>query len=120
MINNIKDREELLNIVTQKDCTELKKLILENPEAPLLIFSGEEAWSGEYSYECASEGYVQLQELTLYGGGWLDRDYYEDALRDAMGFDDQYESLSDEEFDKEVEKIMNETAFVKAIVIYVG
>lgn len=33
------------------DTTELKKLILENPDAPLIIFAGEEAWSDNYCYE---------------------------------------------------------------------
>ena len=36
-----------------EDCTELKKLIIENPQAPLLIFAGEEAYSGQYGYESA-------------------------------------------------------------------
>lgn len=35
------------------DTTELRNLILENPDLPLLIFAGEEAWNGEYSYESA-------------------------------------------------------------------
>lgn len=41
-------------------------------------------------------------------------------LRDDMANDEQYENLSDEEFDNEVAKTVAETAFVKAIVIYVG
>ena len=48
------------------------------------------------------------------------RDDFEDVLRDDMANDEQYENLSDEEFDAEVAKIVAETAFVKAIVIYVG
>ena len=41
MIKTIsKDKKELMDFMTQKDCTDLKKLIVENPEAPLLIFAG--------------------------------------------------------------------------------
>lgn len=121
MIKNIsKDAAELMSFMTQKDCTDLKKLIVENPEAPLLIFAGEEAWSGEYGYESVDSGYASLTEITIYGDQWLDRDDFEDVLRDDMANDEQYENLSDEEFDAEVAKIIAETAFVKAIVIYVG
>ena len=121
MIKTIsKGKKELMDFMTQKDCTDLKKLIVENPEAPLLIFAGEEAWSGEYAYESVNAGYSDIKEITLYDHQWFDRDDFEDVLRDDMANDEQYENLSDEEFDAEVAKIVAETAFVKAIVIYVG
>ena len=68
MIKTIsKDKKELMDFMTQKDCTDLKKLIVENPEAPLLIFVGEEANSGEYQYESTDSGSVFLEEITIYG-----------------------------------------------------
>lgn len=115
-----KDANELENFMTQKDCKELKELIISNPEAPLLIFAGEEANSGEYSYESVDAGYASLRRITLYGEEWADEDDFEDKLRDDMAYDERYENLSDEEFDKEFAKIKAETAFIKAIVIYVG
>ena len=30
------------------DTTELRKLIIENPDLPLIVFAGEESWSGDY------------------------------------------------------------------------
>lgn len=33
----------------------LRKLIIENPDCPLLIFAGEEANGGDYSYMCCTE-----------------------------------------------------------------
>ena len=110
----------LMTLMTQKDCTTLKKLIVENPEAPLLIFVGEEANSGEYQYESTNSGSAFLEEITMYGDQWLNKDDFEEVLRDDMANDEQYENLSDEELDNEVAKIVAETAFVKAIVIYVG
>lgn len=106
--------------MTQEDCTELKKLIIENPQAPLLIFAGEEAYSGQYGYESVDSGYPALEELTLYDEFWSTRDDYEDRLRDDMACDERYKNLSDAEFDAEIDKIISETAFVKAIIIYVG
>lgn len=114
------DYTELMLFMTQKDCTTLKKLIVENPEAPLLIFAGEEANSGEYQYESTDSGSAFLEEVTVYGDQWLNKDDFEEVLRDDMANDEQYENLSDEEFDNEVAKIVAETAFVRAIVIYVG
>ena len=43
-----------------------------------------------------------------------------EEVRDDMANDEQYENLSDEGLDAEVAKIIAETAFIKAIVIYVG
>lgn len=121
MIKSIsKDIIELKNYMTQKDCKDLKELIISNPEAPLLIFAGEEANSREYSYESVDAGYVTLRQITIYGEQWLDKDDFEEVLRDDMAYDERYENLSDEEFDAAFAKIKAETAFVEAIVIYVG
>lgn len=111
---------DLENYMTQKDCKDLKELIISNPEAPLLIFAGEEAWLGDWSYNSVDAGYASLRLITLYGEEWLDEDDFEDVLRDDMADDERYENLSDEEFDKEFAKIKAETAFIRAIVIYVG
>lgn len=121
MIKTIsKNVNELMDFMTQKDCKDLKELIVSYPEAPLLIFAGEEANSGEYSYESVDCGHTSIKEITLYGDKWLDRDDFKDVLRDDMAYDKRLKNLSDKEFDAEVAKIVAETAFVKAIVVYVG
>lgn len=60
------DYAELMLFMTQKDCTTLKRLIVENPEAPLLIFAGEYANTGEYQYESVPSGDAFLEEVTMY------------------------------------------------------
>lgn len=121
MIKSIsKDVKELMDFMTQKDCKDLKELIVLYPEAPLLVFAGEEANSSEYGYESVDCGYASLKEITIYGDQWLDRDDFKDVLRDDMVYDERLENLSDKEFNAEFEKIVAETAFVKAIVIYIG
>ena len=116
-----KDVDELKDLMTQKDCKKLKELIISNPDAPLLIFVGGEAWSGDVCYESVAAGYSGIKEITIYDDNqWLYKDEYEETIRDDMADDEDYDNLSSDEFDAEVEKIIAETAFVKAIIIYVG
>lgn len=103
------------------DTSNLRKLILENPDLPLLIFCGEEAWSGDWAYEQAvsvSDG--KILELTLYEHMWRTKDDYEEELANDLSDKEEYENLSDKEYEKVIKQKVSETEFVKAIVIYVG
>jgi hypothetical protein len=101
------------------DTTELRKLIVENPDLPLVVFCGEDSWTDTWAYEWAEVRSVRVDELTIYNDEyWLDREDYEDRLRDDLCED--YEHLSDEEYDAMIDKIVAETDFEKAIVVYVG
>lgn len=84
---------------------ELRQLIRENPTLPLLVFAGEEANSGDYSY-------MSCSYIKAYKGEFLDcaqtvndcmcytdRDEFEEAVAD---------SLADEEFDALVKKTVAE------------
>lgn len=102
------------------DTAELRNLILENPELPLLIFCGEDAWHDIYAYEQASAGVKGIQELTLYDNYWLEKDDYEEGLSDILCDQEEYKDLTDEEYDQMIQQKVAETEFVKAIVIYVG
>lgn len=102
------------------DTAELRNLILENPELPLLIFCGEDSWHDEYPYEQADASGGEIKELTLYNDWWLDKDDYEDKLSDDLCDKKEYKDLSDEEYNNMIKKKVAETEFVKAIVIYVG
>lgn len=102
------------------DTFELRKLILENPDLPLLIFAGEEAWQGEWGYNQVDARTYGVQELTLYADRWMDRDEYEEELSDDLYYREEYKKLSDKEFDKMIQQKVAETEFCKAIVVYVG
>lgn len=88
------------------DNAELKKLIIENPNLPLLIFVTEDANSGEWSVELASCGCSKGIVLDATKDCWLPRDdrIYTDAsdleedIRNALDDEDEYKSLSDKEF----------------------
>ena len=96
--------------------TELKKLIVENPDLPLLIFVGEEGYCGEYAYNAADAHGIKIKEVTIHQDMYIDKDDFEDELLDTLS--DEYET--EEELKTAAKKIMNETEFVKAIVVYVG
>lgn len=108
----------LKQICSLKDCKELKKLIIENPELPLLIFCGEESWNGEYAYAQADYNGARVEEVTLYNEYWLEKDDYREQL--SYDLEDEYENLSNEEYDKTIAEKVANTEFVKAIVVYVG
>lgn len=102
------------------DTTELRKLIIENPDLPLLIFAGEEAWQGEYSYNQTDASVWGIKTLTLYNDMWLEKQDYEDKLYDDLSDCEEYIYLSNEEYGKTIKRIVDETEFTEAIVIYVG
>lgn len=106
--------------VSLNDTGLLRKLIMENPECPLLIFCGEDAWHDEYPYEKADVTNAGIRELTLYNNYWLDKDDYEEELSNDLSDRDEYKNMSDEEYDQMIKKKVAETEFVTAIVIYVG
>lgn len=104
-------------IFTSLDNTnELKKLIVENPDLPLLIFVGEEGYCGEYAYNAADAHGICIKEVTIHQDMYIEKSDFEDALFDTLG--DEYET--DEELAAAVKKIMEEAEIVKAIVVYVG
>ena len=102
------------------DTTVLRKLILENPELPILMFCGEDAWSGEYNYSQAYASKGEIETLTLYKDMWLTKDDYEDGLANDLSDEEEYIDMTVEEYDKMIDKKVEETEFVKAIVIWVG
>ena len=110
----------LKNECSLKDVTALRNLILENPELPLLVFAGEYAWQGEYPYNQADCSRGQIEELTLYGDMWLDKDDYEEKLSNDLADEEEFKDLSDKEWDEMIKQRVEETEFVKAIVIWVG
>ena len=109
---------KLINECSLKDTTILRELILENPELPVLIFCGEEAWDGDHTYSQADVTHGEIEELTLYRDVWLSKDDYADKLHDDLSIVEEYENMTDEEYDKMIDKKVEETEFIKAIVLW--
>ena len=110
----------LIDKCSLKDTAKLRKLILENPELPVLIFVGEYAYQGEYSYNQANASKVEVENLTLYKEEWISEDEYKDILCNDLADEEEYKDLSDEEYEKMINKRVEDTEFVEAIVIFVG
>lgn len=115
---NLKAEESLKVECSLKDTKELKKLIVENPNLPLLVFAGEEAWNGGYGYSQADVHSASVERLTLYDEMWMSEDEYRERLGENLEY--VYEDMTDIEYDMMIDKIVKETAFIKAIVMYVG
>ena len=103
---------------------ELKQLIIENPDLPLIFFATDEANSGEYSSELADarahKGVVLnctgIQEDHIY----TDEDDLESDILDML-FDEHGHDWSDEEYEAAVAEKMKEYEpyWVNAIIITV-
>lgn len=110
----------LIDECSIKDTSILRKLILENPELPVLVFVGEEAYQGEYSYNQADASKGEVEYLTLYKEEWIGEDEYKDILYNDLADEEEYKDLSDEEYEKMINKRVEDTEFVEAIVIFIG
>lgn len=106
--------------VSLEDTIELRKLIIDNPDLPLIVFCGDDSWHDWYPYEKANVNSCDIQELTLYKDWWIPKDEYEEQLRDDLCDEEEYIGMTDEEYDRMIDQKVNETEFVNAIVIYVG
>lgn len=83
----------------------LKQLISENPDLPILVFAGDNANIGDYAYmSCnyvsAKKGEFldceqQIDECKCY----TDRDDFEDDVYTVLEGEEQYDKLTNDEFD---------------------
>lgn len=105
-------------ITSLKNTTELKRLIIENPELPLLIFHCCDDF--DYSVDNYILGEVTLcrvDKVTTINETYISVDDYEEELR--YRYEDECFNMSDKEFDEFVEEKTNEAEFLKAIVVYI-
>ena len=98
----------------------LRKLIIDNPDLPILVFCGEDSYTGKFSYEQAPVHSVNVQELTLYKNVWVDKDEFRERLSESLSNEKTYQDWSSRDFDQMINEIVGATEFSKAIVIYVG
>lgn len=108
------------NDCSLKDTKLLRELILENPELPLIIFCGEDSWSGEYAYQQVDASRGEVEDLILYGDTWLTEEDYAEKLYDDLSDEEEYKGMSDDEYGKMIDRKVSSSEFVKAIVIWIG
>ena len=106
---------------------ELKRLILEHQELPILVLAGDNANIGDYGYmSCsrvrAQEGeFLDCKQKIDACKCYTDRDDFEDDVADFLAGEEQYRDLPDDEFNSVVkQKITEYDAFWKpCIILYV-
>ena len=107
-----------------KESDELKKLILENPDLPIVVLAGEEANNGYYNYMFCSYISFRIEEI-------LDCDYFdyndcvfcdrsrlEEYIEDMLY--DEYHDKPDEEYEEAIKNKLAELEpyWTKVIAIY--
>lgn len=110
------------------DATELRKLIAENPDLPIVVLASEEANSGEWGWQYCCNVSCEVQEIldvkTPYdredGIIFHDRGDFEEAIADHKCDLESYKSMSDHEFDEAVrrEAAMYDRCWRKVIAVY--
>ena len=93
---------------------ELKQLIVENPDLPILVFAGDNANNGDYPYMSCS--YVSAEKGEFLDCGqqideckcYTDRDDFADDVENVLAGVERYRDLSDDEFNALVEQTVNE------------
>lgn len=101
------------------DTKELRQLILDNPELPVVIMVSEDTWTGEYSREVLHPDrvWVGIQEMACYNDKWTDEeDLYELIANDIEG-EPGADELTEEEFELAIQSVMKRYPLQKMIVI---
>ena len=107
-----------------KESDELKKLILENPDLPIVVLAGEEANGGDYYWMFYSSISFHIDEildcdfLDYDDTVFCDRDRLEEYIEDMLY--DEYHDKSDEEYDEAIKSKLAELEpyWTKVIAIY--
>lgn len=95
-----------------KKSDELKKLILENPDLPIVVLAGEEANGGDYGWMFCSYISFHIDEildcdyLDYNDCVFCDRDHLEQHIEDELY--DEYCNKSDEEYEAAIKQKLAE------------
>lgn len=89
----------------------LRRMILENPNLPLVIFAGEEANSGDYSWMCCTDVRCENGEILDCEGPnderiYTDRDELENDVADQLY--GEFGNIPDDEFNRLLKEKMAE------------
>ena len=108
-------------ITSLKNTMKLKMLVSNHPDLPLLIFHccDDFDWTTSDYMQVGKVTACKIDKITKLNDTYVSIDDYEEEIRLRMEYDYEYFNISDEEFDKIVKQKINETKFIKAIVVYV-
>lgn len=114
-------------------CDDLRKLIIENPDLPLLVFAGENAYSTDcYAYTCTTNVHARIGEV-LYGRGprdgalkedmvYCEKEDVEEAIEEYLWDNrtDEQMKWTEDRWDEYVQQEINKYAplWQKCIILY--
>ena len=112
------------NYVLGKESDELKKLILENPDLPIVVLVADDACSGNFYWTfCGSISFhiCEILDCDLYDNDetvFCDRDRFEEFIEDMLY--DEYFDKPDEEYEAAIKNKLEEFEpyWTKVIAIY--
>lgn len=84
---------------------ELRKMIIEHPELPIMVLAGEDSWNGEHGYTCCSKVYCTIEEVPDYdlldGNDCIftDREEFADFMDDKC-CEELDEDMDENEYEK--------------------
>ena len=110
------------------ECKELKRLIIENPDLPLMFFADDTGNDGTFDYMSCSMIRAHKGRVLDYENEvndeiiFEDESYFEEELEEMLCRIDEYRNLSDEEFEEilKKEKSKYDDKWKDCIVVYVG
>ena len=103
---------------------ELKKLIMENPDLPIVVLTNEESWDGDHAWTFCSSISFHIEEILdcdfcdSRDCVFTDRDYLEEYIEDSL-YDD-YCNGPEEEYEAAIKRKLQELEpyWTKVIAIY--
>ncbi len=90
------------------DSTELRRLIAENPDLPIVVIVGEYAWSGEFGWEYCANVWCEVDDIldceTPFNCDYIysDRDRFEEDMENYLYDLPEMRALADKEFEQAV------------------
>jgi hypothetical protein len=109
----MKDHNGIKECLT--DSKQVREMIINNPDLPLIFLCGEECWTDEFGY-LVNIGHAEIQELTLYKEMLTTREDLEERLGDDLFM----KELNEEENEKIFRDELAMYVFKKAITVTLG
>ena len=121
--------KEKISIGLLYSTNDLRKLIIDNPDLPLLVFAGEDAnHNGDYPYMSCSYinsyigEFLDCSQIINESICYTDRDDFEDDLADYLDNLEDVAAMTDVEFDARLKQELAkyEPYWKKCIILYVN
>lgn len=96
--------------------SEFKKLVLKSQDLPIMFFASEDCNTGNFEYEECFISRVSVEEISLYGDEWVDKEGLEDRIYNNLCYLD----MTDEELNKKITEMVAAATSKKAICVFLG